>query len=312
MEPVEQTLAFERRLDGFDGALQPGVLLLSPVERDERLFGQRRDPCSQIGLVVEHLALGLLLKERLCDFGPPRLRLGLHDPSKAVAAGPKPPFDHRRPEPGRDLEPDRRDHGQLVLADLVVRRRFGVARGPTHGLQELERDAGLLAELSERRRDVPVEPIEGPGSEEVERKCAGLHGLRHAVERDPRPLEGADPSGLADIARDEATRGVRPHQSELDQPVDVLDPDPCPASQLLTRSFAHVGMLAPMRRHPGHGAGVRTSTGIVRLVLSSYAAKAGFAVVIIFQSRERSSSSATRALTANDSVPTSTVASGFA
>ena len=86
MQSGVETGSFQGGLDFFDEPLAPGVLLLTVVNGEERLFGQRCHQGPEVGLFRQHLAfLHTGVEEWLHDFGPIPLRFGLGDPAQAVA-----------------------------------------------------------------------------------------------------------------------------------------------------------------------------------------------------------------------------------
>ncbi len=77
------------------------------------------------------------------------VRLGVRDPSQAVAVRPDPALDDDRAEAVGDLEGDERDHLHLVGPDAIVRTGLGEAHRFADHEQQLERDTGPLADLAE-------------------------------------------------------------------------------------------------------------------------------------------------------------------
>src|SRR5918996_1316221 len=114
--PTVQTGPLQRVLDVLDEALAPCVLLLPVVDGQEGLLDQGNHPGPQVGLPLQHLALGhASLEEGLLHLGLPPVRLGLGDPAQAVPAEPEPPLDDHRTESVRELELEHRHDRQLIL-----------------------------------------------------------------------------------------------------------------------------------------------------------------------------------------------------
>ena len=103
-----QTRPFQRGLHVLDGALAPGVLLLSVVDGQQRLLHEGGHPGPDVGLGRQHLGLRHpCLEERHLDLGPVPIRLGLDDLAEAVPVRSEQSLDHLRPDPGGELELDR-------------------------------------------------------------------------------------------------------------------------------------------------------------------------------------------------------------
>ena len=162
--------------------------------REQRLLGQRRHLGPRIRPVPSSISrLGQTCFEGAALTTSVRyaVRLGLcHDRRRLSAARPK-AAPSRSPPAGtrpKTCSADQRDHGQLVRrGPASVRRRSGRSPRPhARPSRQLER----APDSSPSSRNVvamrPSNRSKALGSEEVERERAGLHGLRHAVERDPR------------------------------------------------------------------------------------------------------------------------------
>jgi hypothetical protein len=172
-------------------------------------------------------------EQRLFDVRPPQVRLRRGDPAQTVRAHPKPPFDHDGPDPLGELELDRRHDRPFVLADGVLRPRLGEAEGFADHLQQFQRNAGLLAELAQRRGTHPREAIEGGRIEVRERKRSVADRGGHPVERHAGVLQVPDPSSPAHVTgREQVSRAGR-QDPEFDQPVEVVGVDPGPLGDLL-------------------------------------------------------------------------------
>ena len=78
----------------------------------------------------------------------PPVGLHLGDPAKVVAQDPEQPLGGVRVHPLLDVHLEERNDVKLVLADEVVRLGRGAAGRLADDHEQLDRDPGLLAELS--------------------------------------------------------------------------------------------------------------------------------------------------------------------
>jgi hypothetical protein len=70
---------------------------------------------------------------------------------------------------------------QLVLPNAVVRPGTGESHRLPKGLQQIQAEAGLGAELSIGLRGQPTEPVPERGVEEREGKLTALNGRTHRL-----------------------------------------------------------------------------------------------------------------------------------
>ena len=173
------------------------------------------------------------------DLAVPPGRLGLGDPAQTVPADPKPPLDDNRVEPLCQLEFDHWHDRQFVLADGVLRAWLGKAEGLADHHQELQRDAGLCAQLVEGRAAEPGEPIERGRIQVGERQRSIPDGGSHPLERHAGPLKALQPTRPEHVTRRERVSRVGRQDPELDQLVDVVGVDPGPLGDLLPGVSAH-------------------------------------------------------------------------
>ena len=152
----------------------------------------------------------------------------LGDPADAVALDAEQSLDRRRAEPLGELHLDERHDRDLVLAQPIVGRWWRHADRLPDDRQQLERDAGPLADLPERLVGQGGEPLVRGRVEEGQRERAALDGGPDGFERDPGILERPAHQHAPDVAAREAIRLIEGEDAELDQPVEIgrLDPDP--------------------------------------------------------------------------------------
>ena len=125
-------------------------------------------------------------------------------------------------EPLGHLELDERHDRHLVLAEPIVGRRLLHAHRLADAHEQLERDPGSVADLSERLPGEGREPLVRGRVHEVERQGALLDRSGHALERDPGVLERASHQHAAQVAAREAARLRGGEDAEIDQPIDVV------------------------------------------------------------------------------------------
>jgi hypothetical protein len=150
---VRSPAAGERAFEVVDDVLEPGVLLVTVIEGQERLIQQGSDLHSPLGGEIQDLAFADSgLDQRPLELCSPPVRLGLGNPPQAVAVDAQPPLNHRCLEPPPKLPLDQLGDASLVLADMVVRIGLGEADRFTNDHGQLQRDAGLRAQPPEGRR----------------------------------------------------------------------------------------------------------------------------------------------------------------
>ena len=175
--------------------------------------------------VIRTLARG---QSGLDHLGVPPGAFLLGHPPDAVALDAEQPLDARRTEALGDLQLDERHDRDLVLSQPIVGRGGCHADRLPDDHQQLERDAGPLADLPECLVGQGGEPFVGGGVEEGERERAASDGGRDRFERDPGILERPTYQYPAHVTAREAIRLLGGEDAELDQPVEIgrLDPDP--------------------------------------------------------------------------------------
>ena len=209
-----------QHLEGLDDVGGPGPRLMRVVHREDGLLGKGGDPIGELGVPdpLRTLAGGL---ESLDHLGGPPGGLLFGDPARALALDAEQALDRGGPEPLGDLELDERHDRHLVLAEPVVGQRFRHAdRLADHG-EQLERDPGSVADLSERLGRETGEPLVAGRVHEVERERTISDRAAHAVERDPGVLERSGHQHAAHVARRESIGLAGRQDAELHQPGEV-------------------------------------------------------------------------------------------
>jgi hypothetical protein len=148
------------------------------------------------------------------------------------------PFDDHGAEPLGELELDRRHHRQLVLADMVVRRRLREADGLADHLQEVKGNARPFAQLSECRAAELGEPTESCPIQEGERENSVPDGGCHPFERHPGLIQAVHPTRPQHVTRGQHV-SLRLQDTELNKAIDIVGVDPGPPSHVLPRVIPH-------------------------------------------------------------------------
>ena len=134
--------------------------------------------------------------------------------------------------------------------------RLGEAHRLAHDHQELDRDAGPLAQLAEGDRAERGDPLVARLVHEVERQGPLSERLREALERQPgtvEVLEHPDPPNVT------GREGLAPILEDLepDQPIDVVEVGSGEVGELLSREAIHgcgawPASTAASSARPGH------------------------------------------------------------
>ena len=132
---------------------------------------------------------GALREGRLDHLGPPPIGLLLRDPAHALAGHPQEALDGHGSEPEVGLRLDERNDLQLVLAHSVVWRGHGGPDRLAHDREELEGDAGAVAQFLEGELAQRGEALVLFTFEEVERDLAALESGGQALQRDAGRFE---------------------------------------------------------------------------------------------------------------------------
>ena len=242
-----ETRLLQSGLHRFDHERHPRVLRLSVVHGDEGLVeeGGHGDPRFRCHL--HHLRLAHpRTEERDLELGVVEVRVCVGDPANALAPYPDLLFQCGWIRAGREARLQEGEVIHLVLPHLIVRPGPGESHRLADGLQKIDADAGLGAQLPVGLRREPAEAIPGDGIEEREGEVSVSDGGPHPLERQPALLESVNEANLPEVPGGEARAGPTGRQdAEFHHLADVADRDPRPHCQLLAREPVHdLRMLA--------------------------------------------------------------------
>jgi len=219
-------------LEPFDDVGGPGAGLLRVIHGQDGLLRQRGDPVGEVG--VRDLLRALARHHGWLDhLGVPPGPLLFSDPAGAVALHTDQTLDRGRPESFRDLEFDERHDRHLIVAKSVIGGWLRHADRFADDHQQVERDAGPLADLAERLGRECREPLVAGRVEERERQGIALDARGQTFERDPSILERLGHQHAPHVARRETIRFLGCKDAEVHQSNEIGRFDPYPLSGIL-------------------------------------------------------------------------------
>ena len=242
----------QRLLEAADDVVRPGVHLPRVPQRHQGLVRRLVQPHRLLGRGgrTQFLRAPSPRQHRLHQVRAPGVRLCLGHAPQAVTGHPQPSADRYRSKADIHLGLDERDHRELALAHAIAGLRGGSTGALPDLQQQLQRQAGALADLLERLVAEGGEARKHRRVHEVQGEDSRADAGRQVLRADPRALQGPRHLRPTQVAHAEPIIRIGHQDAQLDQPIQI-------------------GAIAAAAKQPRHGLSRHSRRGYAVSVASS-------------------------------------------